>query len=100
MVLCDVEEFSYREIADIMECPVGTVMSRLHRGRRLLQVALREQALRCGIVRAEPGLPGTDELDELAARRLPERASDKNAQVLQLPRRPAQGSQGLVAKKA
>jgi RNA polymerase sigma-70 factor (ECF subfamily) len=79
VVLCDVEEFSYREIADIMECPVGTVMSRLHRGRRLLQVALREQALRCGIVRPEEGAA-----DELAARRSP----DKGAQVLQLPRRP------------
>lgn len=51
VVLCDVEEFSYREIADIMECPVGTVMSRLHRGRKLLQTALREHAVRAGIVK-------------------------------------------------
>jgi RNA polymerase sigma-70 factor (ECF subfamily) len=51
VVLCDVEEFSYREIADIMECPVGTVMSRLHRGRKLLQAALREHAVRAGIVK-------------------------------------------------
>jgi len=50
VVLCDVEEFSYREIADIMDCPVGTVMSRLHRGRRLLQVTLREHAERAGIL--------------------------------------------------
>lgn len=53
VVLCDVEEFSYREIADIMECPVGTVMSRLHRGRKLLQSALREHAVRAGIVKDE-----------------------------------------------
>jgi RNA polymerase sigma-70 factor, ECF subfamily len=35
-----VEEFSYQEIADIVACPVGTVRSRLHRGRRMLQQAL------------------------------------------------------------
>src|SRR5688572_19593555 len=42
VVLSDLEDFSYKEIAEIMECPVGTVMSRLHRGRRLLQKTLRE----------------------------------------------------------
>ena len=52
VVLCDLEEFSYKEIADIMDCPVGTVMSRLHRGRRLLQKALRDYAVRQGIVKA------------------------------------------------
>jgi RNA polymerase sigma-70 factor (ECF subfamily) len=52
VVLCDLEEFSYKEIADIMDCPVGTVMSRLHRGRRLLQKALKDYAVREGIVKA------------------------------------------------
>ena len=42
VVLCDVEEFSYEEIAAIMGCPIGTVMSRLHRGRRALKKALAE----------------------------------------------------------
>jgi RNA polymerase sigma-70 factor (ECF subfamily) len=51
VVLCDVEGFSYKEIADIMECPVGTVMSRLHRGRRLLQTALHDFAVEHGIVK-------------------------------------------------
>jgi RNA polymerase sigma-70 factor (ECF subfamily) len=57
VVLCDVEGFSYKEIAEIMECPVGTVMSRLHRGRRLLQKALHDFAVEHGIVKqadAEP----------------------------------------------
>ena len=53
VVLCDVEGFSYKEIADIMECPVGTVMSRLHRGRRLLRQALTSFAREQGIVKGE-----------------------------------------------
>jgi len=53
VVLCDVEEFSYEEIADIMGCPIGTVMSRLHRGRKLLQKSLYQHALAMGIVKNE-----------------------------------------------
>ena len=44
------EELSYQEIADILDCPVGTVRSRLHRGRKLLQKALWEVAQEQGIV--------------------------------------------------
>jgi RNA polymerase sigma-70 factor (ECF subfamily) len=51
VVLCDVEGFSYKEIADIVGCPVGTVMSRIHRGRRLLKNALHDFALDQGIIR-------------------------------------------------
>ena len=52
--LADVEQFSYKEIADIMEVPVGTVMSRIHRGRRALQKALLDFGLERGLV----GAPG------------------------------------------
>jgi RNA polymerase sigma-70 factor (ECF subfamily) len=57
VVLCDLEEFSYKEIADIMDCPVGTVMSRLHRGRRLLQKSLRDYAVQQGIVKEADVIP-------------------------------------------
>jgi RNA polymerase sigma-70 factor (ECF subfamily) len=57
VVLCDLEEFSYKEIADIMDCPVGTVMSRLHRGRRLLQKSLREYAVKEGFVKEADVIP-------------------------------------------
>ena len=50
VVLADVEELSYREIADLVGCPIGTVMSRLHRGRRLLKSLLLEQARVMGLV--------------------------------------------------
>jgi RNA polymerase sigma-70 factor, ECF subfamily len=50
VILSDIEELSYKEIAEAMGCPIGTVMSRLHRGRRILQKRLREHALALGIV--------------------------------------------------
>jgi RNA polymerase sigma-70 factor, ECF subfamily len=51
-VLYFMEEFSYQEIAAMVDCPVGTVRSRLHRGRRMLQKALWHVAERQGIVAA------------------------------------------------
>ncbi len=60
VVLCDLEEFAYKEIADILDCPVGTVMSRLHRGRRLLQKALHHYAVEAGIVKESAAQPLAD----------------------------------------
>ena len=46
-----IQDFSYQQIADVLSCPVGTVRSRLHRGRRMLQKTLWEVAVERGIVR-------------------------------------------------
>jgi RNA polymerase sigma-70 factor (ECF subfamily) len=48
--LADVEGFSYKEIAEILEVPIGTVMSRLHRGRKAMQRELYEYAADRGLV--------------------------------------------------
>ncbi len=50
IVLVDIEELSYHETAQVTECPVGTVRSRVSRGRRMLQVALRGYALERGLI--------------------------------------------------
>ncbi len=57
VILSDLEELSYREIADVTEVPIGTVMSRLYRGRRLLQVALRRYAIEQGVIKEADVIP-------------------------------------------
>ena len=60
VILCDMQGLSYKEIAEIMECPVGTVMSRLFRGRKLLAAALREFAVAEGYVKKSDDTKATD----------------------------------------
>lgn len=50
VMLADVQEFSYKEVADIMQIPIGTVMSRLSRGRGILRNALRNTSITAGFV--------------------------------------------------
>jgi RNA polymerase sigma-70 factor (ECF subfamily) len=54
VVLSDIEGFTYAEMADIMDVPMGTVMSRLHRGRKALQKRLWDIARDRGIVKGAP----------------------------------------------
>lgn len=63
VILADLEDLSYKEIADIMECPAGTVMSRLFRGRRMLQKQLAGYATEAEPAEAEPAAPTADVVD-------------------------------------
>jgi RNA polymerase sigma-70 factor, ECF subfamily len=51
LVLLHAEEMSYRDIAEVIGCPIGTVMSRLHRGRKILERDLWECARKRGLIR-------------------------------------------------
>jgi RNA polymerase sigma-70 factor (ECF subfamily) len=53
VILADLEDFSYKEIAEIMDCPAGTVMSRLFRGRKILQNLLHDYAVEQGIIESD-----------------------------------------------
>ena len=65
VVLADVYGLSYKEIASVLDCPIGTVMSRLHRGRRSLQTRLVDQAISEGIVREDRREVGCEEPADL-----------------------------------
>ena len=60
VILADLEDFSYKEIAEIMECPAGTVMSRLYRGRKILQGLLHKYAVDQGIIPSSQPAPAVD----------------------------------------
>jgi len=58
VLLADVEGFSYQEIADILDVPIGTVMSRIHRGRKKLEKQLYEYARAHGFAADDEDMSG------------------------------------------
>ena len=50
VLLADIQDFSYQEIADMLDVPIGTVMSRIHRGRKALQKSLVDFARDRGLI--------------------------------------------------
>ena len=61
VLLSDVDGFSYKEIAEMLEIPIGTVMSRLHRGRKAMQKMLYEYARERGLIVEPVTIEGTGE---------------------------------------
>jgi RNA polymerase sigma-70 factor (ECF subfamily) len=61
VLLSDVDGFSYKEIAEMLEIPIGTVMSRLHRGRKVMQKMLYEYARERGLIVEPLTIEGTGE---------------------------------------
>jgi len=49
--LVDIDELSYQEAAEVMKCPIGTLRSRVARGRRMLETALKDYAQKQGLIR-------------------------------------------------
>ena len=82
VILADLEDFSYKEIAEIMDCPAGTVMSRLYRGRKILQGLLHGYALEQGII--------TDDAQKAAAAKGEPGQSDEPVDIADYRRRRAE----------
>ena len=61
VLLSDVDGFSYKEISEMLEIPIGTVMSRLHRGRKAMQKMLYEYARERGLIIEPETVEGTGE---------------------------------------
>ncbi len=61
ILLCDIEELTYEEIAEFIDCPIGTVRSRLHRARKMLAVRLASYAAKRGFTVSKRDFESTEE---------------------------------------
>lgn len=64
VLLADLQDFAYKDIAEIMDCPIGTVMSRLYRGRRMLRDRLEAYAVEQGYIDAPAPVADVEESDD------------------------------------
>jgi RNA polymerase sigma-70 factor (ECF subfamily) len=60
IILCDIEGFTYEEIAEFIDCPIGTVRSRLHRARKILAATLADYAKSRGFEVTGPAAPSSN----------------------------------------
>jgi len=90
VLLADLQDFQYKEIADIMDCPIGTVMSRLYRGRRILRDKLSSYAKDEGVVSAEDEAEAESSKDEDAE--ASDESDDKTTDLESYRRKKAAGS--------
>ncbi len=70
VLLVDMQELSYKEAAEALSCPIGTVMSRLHRGRKILKDRLEEQAQALGLSTSTDESKQAVQLDAYRAKKL------------------------------
>ena len=87
VLLADLQDFAYKEIADIMGCPIGTVMSRLYRGRKMLQASLATYAAAHGYAQAQPAQEPSQEQVKPKAKAKAKDLADAKVQDLQEYRR-------------
>ena len=88
VILADLEDFSYKEIAEIMDCPAGTVMSRLYRGRKMLQGLLYQYAVEQGVIKeSQEGAQQAREVAQSAGATGDERAADAPVDIAAYRRR-------------
>jgi RNA polymerase sigma-70 factor, ECF subfamily len=75
VVLADLEGLAYKEIAEVMDCPIGTVMSRIYRGRKLLHKLLHEHATDLGLAQTQGSEDSPTKTVEMATYRQRKRGS-------------------------
>src|SRR5690606_22296329 len=87
VTLADLEGLSYKEIAEVMDCPIGTVMSRIYRGRKTLHKLLYDHAREIGVV--QDGDPPAGERETQYARIKTKRTAEREEDTARVSSRDA-----------